>query len=338
MSYDKAPELNRLIEAANSLVVIQADNPDADSLGSALAMEGILADMGKTVHMYCGVDMPAYLRYISGWDRVQSEIPPDFDASILVDASTMTLLEKLSASPYIGRIRQKPAIVLDHHEIVENGVDFAHVIINEHTRASTGELIYVLAKQLGWPLSNETQTDIMYSILGDTQGLTNQLASAETYRIMAEMIDAGVSRPSLEEARREFGKMEPAIFSYKAELIKRSETTSDGRIASVVIPQAEISRYSPLYNPAPLIQGDMLQTRGVELAIVFKQYNDGKITGAIRANATAPVAARLAEHMGGGGHAFASGFKVVDGRSFNEVKSECLKYAQELLNSLNENI
>lgn len=332
--YKQAEAIKKLVEDAHKIVIVQADNPDADSLGSALALEHILGDLGKEPYLYCGMDMPGYLRYMAGWDRVQSELPRQFDASIIVDASTMTLLEKLANSGQQGWLAGKPCVVLDHHEIVENVVPFATVMINDHKRASTGELIYHLAKQLDWPLPLAAQEFIMTSILGDTQGLTNQLASAETYRILAEFIDNGVDRPALEELRREYGKMPPEIYRYKAELIKRTEFAADGRIASVAIPQAEINKFSPLYNPAPLIQGDMLQTAGVDVAIVFKTYADGRITGAIRCNATAPVGAELAKHLGGGGHAFASGFKDTSGRPFEDIKDKTITYATELLDKL----
>jgi phosphoesterase RecJ-like protein len=330
MPYAEADQIKQIIDQAQKIVIIQADNPDADSLGSALAMEHILGDLGKDTYLYCGVEMPTYLRYMSGWDRVQRELPNQFDASVIVDASTMTLLEKLSLSGQQGRVAAKPSIVLDHHQTVENVIPFASVIVNDFKRASTGELIYRLAKQLNWALSLEAQTNIMSSILGDTQGLTNQLASAETYKVMAEFIENGVSRPLLEERRREYGKMPPEIFRYKAELIKRTELVADGQIACVTVPQAEINEFSPLYNPAPLVQNDMLQTEGVRVAIVFKRYDDGKVTGAIRCNPDAGIGAELAETLGGGGHAFASGFKTTD-KPFDDVKAQCLDKAAELL-------
>jgi phosphoesterase RecJ-like protein len=329
--YSQAKKLNEIIQGAQKIVIVQADNPDADSLGSALALEHILGKMGKQPYLYCAVDMPGYLRYMQGWDRVNPDLPNNFDASVIVDASTMTLLEKLSSSGQQGWLAGKPCAVLDHHETVENVVPFAEVMINDHGRASTGELIYLLAKQLDWEIPKEAAGFIMSSILGDTQGLSNQLASAETYRIMAELVDMGVDRPELEEQRREFSKMPPEIFRYKAELIKRTELAAGGAIALVTVPQKEINEFSPLYNPAPLIQGDMLQTSGVKLAVVIKSYDDGRVTGAIRSSADTPVAAKLAEHLGGGGHAFASGFKVTDGRTPDQVKTECLSYAQELL-------
>lgn len=329
--YSEAAQINDLIQAANTIVIIQADNPDADSLGSALALEHILGDMGKTPVLYCGVDMPQYLRYMQGWDRVQSELPNQFDASIIVDASTMTLLDRLVTAGHQSWLAAKPCAVIDHHETVENVVPFASVMLNDHTRASAGEIIYLLAKQLNWPLSVATQEHLMTSILGDTQGLSNSLASSDTYRIMADFIDAGVDRPALEEKRREYGKMHPDIYRYKADLMKRTEFLVDGKLALVTIPQAEINQYSPLYNPAPLVQTDMLQTEGVQVAIVIKHYDDGRVTGAIRANPSAAIAGQIAEQLGGGGHAFASGFKVTDGRTVDEIKAEAIRLTTELL-------
>jgi phosphoesterase RecJ-like protein len=331
---EKLQEIKRLVDDAKHIVIIQADNPDSDSLGSALALEEVLSEYGKTVTMYCGVDMPGYLRYMQGWDRVESSIPKQFDASILVDASTTTLLERLSDSKQDAVIATRPCIVLDHHETVENTVPYATVIINDYTRSSTGELIYAVSDALGWPMTVRAQEFMLSAILGDTQGLSNQLASPATYRIVADMLDDGVNRVNLEELRREYNKMPPEIFKYKARLIDRTEFASDGKVAILTIPQSEINAYSPLYNPAPLIQGDILQTSGVAVAIVLKSYDDGRITGAIRSNNGYPVAGELAKELGGGGHAYASGFKNTSGRPINEVKSECINRAIELLAKL----
>jgi phosphoesterase RecJ-like protein len=334
MNYPDAIKLAEIISEAQHIVIIQADNPDADSLGSALALEHILGDQGKQTTLYCGVDIPSYLRYLEGWDRVVKDIPKQFDASIIVDASTLTLLEKLSNSGQISWLKIRPTAVLDHHAIVENKIDFAALTICDDTVSSTGELIYSLAKQLSWPLSSQAGEKVMTAILGDTQGLSNDLTGADTYRIMAELVTLGVSRPTLEEQRRQYSKMPADIYRYKGELIARTELVADERLALVVIPQHEINTYSPIYNPAPLVQNDMLQVTSVEVAIVFKQYDDGKITGAIRANQGSPIAGKLAEALGGGGHPYASGFKVTDGRPFNEVKSECIRTATELLDNL----
>ena len=336
MNYPQAEPIQQLIAAARRVVVLQADNPDADSLGSALALEHILGDMGKEPLLYCGVDVPGYLQYLEGWDRVSKDVPHQFDASIIVDASTPTLFEKLAQSGQQGWVAAKPCVVLDHHETVNTSITFASITLNDPARSSTGELLHRLAKQLGWPLSVEAMRNLMTAILGDTQGLTNQLTSAATYRAMADMVEGGVNRPALEELRREASKMPDTIFKYKAKLIERTELLADGRLAVVSVPQSEINEYSPLYNPASLVQGDMLQVKGVQASVVLKRYDDGKITAAIRCNHGAPIAGQLAEHFGGGGHTYASGFKITNGKPFNEVKSECTAYATQLLDNLKQ--
>jgi phosphoesterase RecJ-like protein len=329
-----SPEYAKIAEIVNSaqtIVVLQADNPDADSLGSALALEQILHTMGKEPQLYCSIDMPSYLRYLSGWDRVSNIMPNHYDASIIVDASTLSLFEKLFSSNYQQKLIAKPSIVLDHHGSVADPFAFASVMLNDVNCSSTGELIYSLAKELKWEMSINAQEFLMTAILGDTQGLSNSLTFANTYRVLADMTDAGVDRPTLEEARRQASKMPEIILRYKAELIKRSEFYIDNRLAIVSIPQNEINDFSPLYNPAPLIQNDLLQTAGVGISIVLKSYDDGHITAAIRGNPGNAICDKLADHFGGGGHKLAAGFKVQDGRSLQDIKAECINTTAQLL-------
>jgi phosphoesterase RecJ-like protein len=327
-------EITDLVTAATRIAIIQADNPDADSLGSALALESILGDAGKEPSMYCALDMPEYLKYMQGWDRVNKELPVNFDLSIIVDTSTVTLLEKLDASAQRALVVKKPCIVLDHHADVPCDIPYATVVINDGSKVSTGELIYSLAKELGWPLNIPAQEFIMSSILADSLGLASENTTANTYRVMAELVDNGVNRPKLEELRRALTKMPVPILRYKADLIQRAELLVDGALALVVIPQKEITEFSPMYNPAPLVQNDLLQTEGVKISVVIKSYDSGRITAAIRCNNPAPIAAELGKHFGGGGHAYAAGFKT-EGKPLNEIRSECINFATKLLQNLN---
>jgi phosphoesterase RecJ-like protein len=324
-------QIAEIVEKNNKFLIIQADNPDADSLATSLALEQILHEMGKEPVMYCGIDMPEYLKYLSGWDRVEREVPLKFDVSIIVDTSTMTLLEKLEDSGSKGWVASRPVIVLDHHAEVQNDIPFASVTLNDTGKVSTGELVYSLAKSLKWPVSLQAASFIMTSILADSMGLVTENTTSETYRVMAELVDKGVNRPELEEQRRVFNKMPVSIFKYKAALIVRTELIDD-KLAIVIIPQQEINDFSPLYNPAPLIQGDHLQTAGVLISVVLKSYDSGRVTAAIRCNQGAPFAAKLAENFKGGGHAYAAGFKT-EGKRVEDIKTECIRIALELLQS-----
>ena len=50
--FDKAIDA---INNAQKIVVVQAENPDGDSIGSSLALEEILSDLGKSVQLHCPV-------------------------------------------------------------------------------------------------------------------------------------------------------------------------------------------------------------------------------------------------------------------------------------------
>ncbi len=331
MNQESANTINGAIKAANHILVIQADNPDADSLGSALALEELLENAGKRTTMYCGVDVPGYLRYLEGWDRVTSEVPKDFDLSIIVDASTRTLLQKLNDAGELSIVESKPHIVIDHHTTVSENLSKALISVVDPNSASTGQLLFELANHLEWPVTALAAEAIMTSILGDTQGLSNDLTSATTYRTMAALVDAGANRPKLEELRREQSKMPAIITKYKGRLLQRATLKSGGQIASVTIPNDEIIQFSPLYNPGPLVLGDLLQTQDVQVAVIFKVYDSGRVTGSIRCNNGSAIANTLAEAYGGGGHPYAAGFKVNKSHDPSKLINEVLASAEELL-------
>jgi len=330
--YPEAEQIRSILADSQNVVIIQADNPDGDSLGSSLALEHILGDMGKEPYLYCGVDVPSYLTYMEGWDRVSKELPKQFDASIIVDTSSNSLLEQLEKSGLKSLITSKPCIVIDHHA-TEATITFATIMCN-YPAVATSEVIYELAQQLDWPLNVQAKSHIATAIMADSLGLVTEATSARSIHIIAELVEGGVSLTELEHDRRLLMRKSPELTHYKGELLQRVEYYADNRLAIISIPWREIEKYSHQYNPSMLVMEDMRMTTGTQVAIALKMYKDGRMTAKIRCNSDAPIAANLAEHFGGGGHAFSSGFKVQDGRPFNEIKSECIQKATELLEKL----
>lgn len=335
VTYPEATDIQNLIAGAQRIVVVQADNPDGDSLGSALALEEILGDMGKSVYLYCGADIPPYLSYMPGWDRVLKEFPSQFDLSIIVDTSADSLLENLEKSGQKSWLKAKPSIVIDHH-LTEASITYATVLCI-HKAVSTTEVIYELSQSLEWPLNRTAQDALLCGIMSDSLGLMTDATTPRSIAIVSELVAMGVSIPTLEEKRRDMMRKSPDLVRYKGELLQRVEYYADDRVATVTIPWSEIEQYSPQYNPSMLVIDDMRLTTNTAIAIAFKQYSDGHITAKVRCNYGSPIANKLAEHFGGGGHAYASGFKVsTKGRPFNEIKSECIRYAIELLDTLQQ--
>lgn len=330
--YPEAKQIQAAIAAARSIVVVQADNPDADSLASALALEQILGGQDKQIILYCGVNLPSYLSYLPGADRVVTELPKQFDLSIIVDTSSDGLLEQLDKQGSKGWLATRPSIVLDHHA-TKPTISFASIICN-HTAVATAEIIYELAMELNWKLNSESRELITIAILSDSLGLTSEATTARAIHIIAELVESGVNLAVLESTRRETMRREPELIYYKGRLLQRVEFHSNNRLATLTIPWEEIETYSPLYNPPMLVIDDMRMAKGTDVAICFKTYKDHKVTAKIRCNFGKGIADKLAEHFGGGGHPYAAGFKIQDGRIFDDIKEETIKVATKLLDEL----
>lgn len=319
---------NNFIQEKKRICVIQAENPDGDSLASAIALDYLLN--GKEVSLYCPVDVPKYLHYFADWSRVTNEFDFKADGYIIVDTAAEVLLSKLLDDSAIkNRLHSAPVLVIDHHETPDN-LDFPHENIIEICPACA-EIIYRIAKTLELDISKEAAEVIFQGILSDTLGLTSAAVTAETFEIAAELTRLGADISSLEDRRREFMKKSPRILDYKADLIKRIEYHLDGILSTVHIPWDDIREYSDEYNPNVLILEEMRLVEGVKVAIAIKTYPDGKLTGKIRCTSDAPVADKIAGYFGGGGHPYAAGFRTYD-ISYDETIKELIKIIPEILN------
>lgn len=323
------------IEAAKNIVVIQAENPDGDSLGSALALEEILGDLGKQVTMYCPVDIPKYLRYLKGWDRVVLDLPRDFDLSIIVDTASATLLDRAIAPANLAQLKAKPSIVIDHH-LTEGTIPFDHIAVLDPKMVATGELIYKLAKEAGWKVNPQAAEDLAISILSDSLGLVTSNTTANSIHTVGYLVENGANLTNIDTRRREFMKKSPEMLAYKGELLKRIEYHVDGQLALVHIPWEEIAKYSDQYNPSVLVLDEMRLVHDVRVAIAIKTYPDGKLTGKLRANPDSGVAESIAGFFGGGGQPYSAGFRTYTD-DYEKVKAELIGAVDKILNEFDAN-
>lgn len=322
--YEKFREF---IEGKEKICIIQAENPDGDSLGSAIALDYLLE--GKEVSLYCPVDIPQYLHYFADWSRVSSEFDWRADGYIIVDTAAEILLSKLMDDSAVrNRLYSTPVLVIDHHE-TEDDLSFPHEAIIE-VEPSCTTAIYKIAKACEIPIGKEAAEAIFQGLLSDTLGLTSANVTAETFEICADLSRLGATVSELEDRRREFMKKSQRILDYKADLIKRIEYSLDGVLATVHIPWEDIEEYSQEYNPNVLILEEMRLVEGVRVAVAIKTYPDGKVTGKIRTATDAPIAEKIAGYFGGGGHTNAAGFRTYD-TSYAEVVADLVKIVPEML-------
>lgn len=294
--------------AKNSrLSIIQAENPDGDSLGSALALDYLLKDHDIT--LYCPVNIPKYLHYFEDWSRISDSFDFSADAYIIVDTASTILLSKLLDEPAIASaLNSKPVFVFDHHETPDD-LPFPHQSLIQPLPACC-DLLYKVFSALDYSVPKTSAEYLLMGLLSDTLGLSTESVTSDTFRVAADLTDLGANVAELENARREYMKKSQRILDYKADLIKRIDYQLDGQLATVHIPWEDIHEYSNEYNPNVLILEEMRMVEGVEVAIAIKTYPDGRLTGKIRTSL--PIAEQIAGYFGGGGHPYAAGFRTFD--------------------------
>lgn len=317
-----------LVQQAQKIIIIQAENPDGDSLGSSLALEELLGNLGKEVVLYCPVDIPKYMRYIQGWDRVVQEFDTSADLAIIVDTAADILMTKVLETRGVRHFLESyPVVVIDHHTETAPNLSFDTVELIVEAPAAA-EVIYRLAAYAEWDITPSAAESLMIGLQADTLGLTTQNVTPESFHTAGALTARGASVARIEERRREFMKKPQSILEYKGRLIERIEYYLDGRLAVIRIPFEEIEEYSDLYNPSVLVLDEMRLVIGVELAVALKSYPDGKQTGKLRSNS--PISADVAGFFGGGGHKYAAGFRVYDSqeqiiRELIDATAKCLE-------------
>lgn len=340
------------INTAQKIVVVQAENPDGDSIGSALALAEILTNMGKQISLHCPVQIPTYLRYIHDWDLVGLDFDYDADLAIIVDTSSKLLMSKtLADSAALNFLNKKPVVVFDHHVSVTPDLPFDAEYIISDTAVSTGEETFDIfrdgAGNFDDDLINAQAAENLYiSIQADSLGLTTPATTAESFFAIGELVKLGANPSDIENARRELMKKKPEILAYKGELIERIEYYNGGRTALIQVPFDEIQKYSNDYNPTMLVIDEMRLVIGVDVAVGIKTYPDGKLTGKLRSNIG--VSNLIAKTFGGDGHPFAAGFRIYE--NYDEFLREFLatmdkiyeeyddKHPVENLNTIDEKI
>jgi len=298
-------EINNLINKSETILILQPDNPDGDSMGSALGLEELLGDLGKKPVMFSYKPSETYLRLNEGWDRVSQAFPKAFDLTILVDTASPSLLVN-TLEKHGAELSKKPVIVIDHH-VSRSELGFATHELIDPKAASTGEQIVQLSEALGWQINKQAATKLASAIISDSLNLTIPMTGYGTVNSLAICVKNGADLSEMNTKKRDFNALTPELLTLKAKLLTQVEYAFAGRLAVIGIDAETMEKYKDEHDPCDLIIWEMQWVKGVEVAAVFKHYKT-KIKCSMRARR--PIAAKLAEAFDGGGHERAAAFRA----------------------------
>jgi nanoRNase/pAp phosphatase (c-di-AMP/oligoRNAs hydrolase) len=298
-----------LLAGATDVTLLGHVRPDADALGSALALGHILHRRGAQVRVSFGepAEAPETLAWldVDGLLTRPEDLPETDGLLVALDTPTLSRLGRLGARVAAVRDSGGEVLVVDHH--ATNARYGTHHVVDEGTEA-TAILVTRIIEAMGEALDAPAARSLYAGIVTDTSGFRR--ASSETHRIAARLLDAGAD-PG-EVARRivddhPFAWL-PMLSAVLSEAKLEPEAAQGFGFVHTVVRAAE----------AATVRGEEVEsvidvvrtTREAGVAAVLKEAGPGpKWTVSLRSAGDIDVSAAAAE-FGGGGHRMAAGCTV----------------------------
>ena len=309
-----------VIRSNSSFLLTTHEGPDGDAIGSTLALASFLRKSGKDVTVHYQDPVPELYAFLPGADSVLHHIPDrHFDVAFVLDIGE----RKRAGEEFCSFSRVSSTVNLDHHLSCENFADYNLI---DSIAASTGILVYRIAKASGYSFDPETALCIYVATITDTGSFRYSNANRVAFAVAGEMIESGVN--AWDVAEKLYENQPQRRLELLAKCLPTLQVFKDGQAASVTVTS---DMYASCGADSELTDGFVNYPRsikGVEVAIFFRQLEERKFKVGFRSKGKVNVAAFSAA-LGGGGHRNAAGC-TVEG-SLDEVKAIVYRIVEESL-------
>lgn len=301
-------ELKKIVDAHQTFVLTCHVRPDADALGSELAMACLLQDLGKTVRIANPSHAPNTLEFLNQEglvDVLGQGISADdvlsADVHMILDTSAWSQLQGVAE---VFRKTEAVKVVIDHHVSWE---DLGAHNFKDTSAEATGSLIFRFAKACGLPVSRQAAFYLFCAIATDTGWFRFPSVSAQTYRDIAEMIDLGVE-PHLVYGEL-YERSTLARHHLSGRVLQRMATTENGLISWTWVAREDFHETGAKPVDTEDLVNECLRIEGTKVAFIAVEQENGQVKFSFRARIGSNVAV-IAEQFGGGGHTLAAGAMV----------------------------
>ena len=291
-----------LLAEASDVTLLAHVNPDADALGSALALGLALRRRGATVRVSFGAPatVPESLRFLdsAGLFVPAGEVPARSALLVALDTGSLDRL-----GPLADRLAAADAsLVVDHH--VSNTRYGSHNLVDDRAEA-TAVIVARLLDALDVEIDEPIARCLYAGIATDT--VSFRLAKPETHRLAARLLETGVDGPGL--IRNLMDSHPFAWLGMLAAVLGAARLEPDAAqglgFVHAVVRQADSAgvRAEEVESVIDVVRS----TSEAEVAAVLKETPSGAWTVSLRAVGRLDVRS-VAVRFGGGGHRLAAGF------------------------------
>jgi phosphoesterase RecJ-like protein len=295
--------------------------PDADGLGSQLALHDALTELGKKPRVAIASKLPPRYVFLDPGRKLIEDFRPgtaanfaDRDSVVVLDTGTWNQLgdfgDWLKANPTI------PRAVVDHHRTQDalGGLQMVDVAAE-----ATGRLAHEIIRGLGLSPSPRAAGHLFMAVATDTGWFRHPNTTPATFALCGELMAAGANPTGLYERLYEAAPLGRLRLAGLA--LERLQVRSGGRVAFTEISLKDYAATGSVPGDTEDLINFPRSVEGVEVALVFIEQPDGGTKISFRSRAL--DVSKLAERFGGGGHKLASGART--NRPLSATRDEVLE-------------
>jgi phosphoesterase RecJ-like protein len=322
-----ATDLAALVRPGARICLTTHVNPDGDGLGSEVAMVHMLRALGANVSITNPTATPPRFAFLladcQDADRSSQAIKElrRADAVIVLDIADLPRLGGLAETVRDAGV---PVACIDHH--ISPGTLPPGPRFVDGTAAATGELVYLLARAAGWPVTPAVARALYVALVTDTGGFRFSNTRPRTLRVAAGLLEVGVDPEQVYVdvyAGAPAGR--PRLL---AEVLQTLVVEEAIGLAWVTVPPGALERHGVDPDDLDGVVEHARSVRRVRLALLFREMSGRRVKVSLRSIGDVNVA-DLARRFGGGGHAKAAGVAIPG--TLAEVQASVLTAARAFL-------
>ena len=296
------------IWSARRVLAVGHENPDADTIGSTLAICRLVEVGGASATAVFADPVPPLYDFLPdiGRSRTDPEAGVDYDLLVVSDCGSLDRIGAV-AGRHAELFERLPRVTIDHHASNQTVGDADWI---DPSAAATCEMTALLAIRLGASLGDgegALASQLMAGIVMDTATFAHPNATPRTLAVSAALVEAGA--PLSDISRRLYRSKPEAQVRLFGVVLARLESAAGGRIVHTSLFDADLAATGAIPAHSEGIIDLLAQIDPSDVAIVFKEQGDTTRIS-VRTKPGGVDATVLTGAFGGGGHARAAGATI----------------------------
>lgn len=300
-----------LLGQPKKVVITTHQKPDADAMGSSLALYHFLNQFGHSVTVVSPTNWATFLGWMPGCKAVLDfEAPNDKASNAIAEADWIFCLDFNTLSR-TKRMEEKlmaakaQRILIDHHREPQTEV-FAYGI-SDTGKSSTAEMIYdfIVASGNEEKITPEIAECIYAGTMTDTGSFRFPSTTASVHHMVAKLKERGLEHSHVHEELYD-NFLENRFRFIGNVLLNRMEIFYEYNTALIAIPQQDLVKYDMRTGDTEGIVNYPLSIKGIKLAAVIIDRGEER-KSSFRSKGGFDVNTFARKYFNGGGHFNAAG-------------------------------